>query len=374
MYKNIEKNQFDKTKRLNSNNNTNPEEMLAFMLSREYPTNFNINLTSNQSAEEQKAKNKLLYKANSNNFKKQVKYKNCFPKTAIPSLRQKINSPLQKEYSNINVVIKSLQNSNKNSKKIFSDIKNKNTNDRININTKENDKSTKIPNRLLYSNYPNFKNKNTLLYNKNRSSYLHNSKNYINIHNRSELYKNKNSENINIYNNHNYKKIYYSGQSNKLCINLIIRYETTKFNILIKGNENNSMKIAEKINKCLNLCLDLSQLNDLAIEIANELNNIIKNVIIKPSQLNYSSIIDINKIMSKKDSKDNNYKLGVNLKYGNNRFNFIIGDNENDKEIELIVDNIVKIMNKNGKYEENILKKENQNKINTKIINSYKKS
>ena len=31
-------------------------------------------------------------------------------------------------------------------------------------------------------------------------------------------------------------------------------------------------------------------------------------------------------------------------------------------------------MNKNGKYEENILKKEILNKINTKIINSYKKS
>ena len=377
MYKYIEKNKFENNKRLNSNNNTNSEEMLAFMLSREYSTNCNINLTSNQNTDEYKEKNRVFYKANTDLLKKDLRQKNCFPKTAIPSLRQKVNSlysPLLKEYRNINVAIKKHQNSNKNSKELYTDFKN-NNNNYINeqANTKENNRLAKIPNKLLYNNYSNSKNKNEFYY-KNRSSYFPNSKKYNNIHNRSELSKNKNYENVNVYNNHNYKKIYYGRQANKLSINLTIRYETTKFNIIVKENENNSMKIAEKINKCLNLCLNSSQLNDLAIEIANELNNIIKNVILKPTKLNYSSIIDINKIIGKKESKNNNYKIGVNLKYGNNCFNFIIGEDESEKEIELIIDNIVKIMNKNGKYEESILKREIINKINTKRNNSYKKS
>ena len=75
---------------------------------------------------------------------------------------------------------------------------------------------------------------------------------------------------------------------------------------------------------------------------------------------NYSSIIDLNKILFNNDliNMDNNdyYKITAIMKNKNKKYNFIT--KENEKNIELISDNILTDINDNNKYRENVLKDE----------------
>ena len=139
-------------------------------------------------------------------------------------------------------------------------------------------------------------------------------------------------------------------------ITLTIRYKTIKFDMVLTQKDNNSFIITERINECLNLCLDDFQLNFLAKEVAEEINNIIKNVIIFPSIKYYSSVIDLDKIINEcnliKEKRSNYYK--INVKFGNNKYNFIT--KENEENLGLIADNILGIINEGGKYQEILLK------------------
>ena len=139
-------------------------------------------------------------------------------------------------------------------------------------------------------------------------------------------------------------------------ITLTIRYKTIKFDMVLTQKDNNSFIITERINECLNLCLDDFQLNFLAKEVAEEINNIIKNVIIFPSIKYYSSVIDLDKIINEcnliKEKRSNYYK--INVKFGNNKYNFIT--KENEENLGLIAGNILGIINEGGKYQEILLK------------------
>jgi hypothetical protein len=218
---------------------------------------------------------------------------------------------------------------------IFKFLDNKTSKNEKNINKVKNSKSTKTeytktsPNQ----NYANQRIKDKVIYTK-------------------KILKKEKYNSNNHHSNNNIKKT--------PNINLIIRYKTIKFNLILTSKDDNSIKLSEKINTCLNLSLNEFQIKNLAEQISTEINNIIKNIIKRPMIYNYSSIIDLNKILFNNDliNMDNNdyYKITAIMKNKNKKYNFIT--KENEKNIELISDNILTDINDNNKYRENVLKDE----------------
>ena len=79
--------------------------------------------------------------------------------------------------------------------------------------------------------------------------------------------------------------------------------------------------------------------------------------------MEFAAVVDINKIVNQNKISDSKFKIQV--QYLKENFYYFIKNEEND--IEYAVDNLIKNINKNGKYEENILKKELVNIIKNKL-------
>lgn len=320
-----------------------------------------------------------------------------FPQTTTPSMRIKkiLNIPKRnKNYSNNNITKYNISNniskySNNNISNKLKDnldlFKNKSfLKDLINLkyNTNENtsklyinkDFSTK-KNNSHNSNHSNIIKKNNskirliknsiplhikerIIFNKKKSK-----KETTKINNYNSKFNNNNifthTKNIdNVSKKNNKENISHKKEQKDTSpsITLTIRYKTIKFDMVLTPKDNNSFIITERINECLNLCLDDFQLNYLAKEVAKEINNVIKNAIIFPSISYYSSIIDLDKLLNEcnsiKEQRSSYYK--INVKFRNNKYNFIT--KESEENLGLIADNILNIINEEGKYQEIILR------------------
>ena len=307
---------------------------------------------------------------------------NDLAQTTSPSLRIKkvIKIPKRNKYNTKNNLSNNSKFTNKNisikMKENFDIFKNKSfLRDLINLKYNTNENISKI----YKSSNSNKKNNNSNIVKKNNSK-IRLTKNNIPMKIKERLIFNKKKlkKEINFINNYsskdnNLKKNKLNQKNLYPKINLILRYKNIKFDMVLTEKDNNSFIIAEKINDCLNLCLNKFQLNYLAVELAKEINNIIKNVIIFPSINNYSSVINLDNLINTcktiKENNNNYYK--IKIKFRNNRFNYII--KENEKNIELIANNILDIINEGGKYQEDILKNVIINNIKRSILKTNSK-
>ena len=117
----------------------------------------------------------------------------------------------------------------------------------------------------------------------------------------------------------------------------------------------------------VNICLNEKQIDHLAQELTNHLNNIIKGIISNFKNIkNFGSIIDINKIIKEnKTNNDKRYKIVV--RYNHENYYFFINNNTEDINdmTNIIINNIIK----KEKYDSSALREE----IIKKINNSFDK-
>ena len=223
-------------------------------------------------------------------------------------------------------------------------------------------KSSYLGYNTRFSNNTNFTN-NTGLTNSNGANALNSSVNNTGISNTSCSNNNNISQLVKSdkYISVTEDKIITSNNKNEI-INMIISYNNQKYNISLEKNSN-GLFLAEKINNLLKLKLNEIKLDRLAIALTRQINNIINCIINGKKNMEFAAVVDINKIINQNKTSDNKFKIQV--QYLKENFYYFIKNEEND--IEYAVDNLIKNINKNGKYEENILKKELVNIIKNKL-------
>ena len=271
------------------------------------------------------------------------------------------------------------------------------------IKRKYNKTNTNSPTKkLIFSRYPSLKKLNQPYKDKIRLSlisskdnnYKYNTKKNILTHNIS-LSNNTNITNItnnnnnittnftnsvnntagSITNNNNsYIKSYKNSIDNKnkykqrkeIKFNIKILYKCKIYNIEL-NQFNNGLWLAKKINEFYKICLTEKQIDHLAKELTNHLNNIIKGIISNFKNIkNFGSIIDINKIIKEnKTNNDKRYKIVV--RYNHENYYFFINNNTEDINdmTNIIINNIIK----KEKYDSSALREE----IIKKINNSFDK-
>ena len=221
-------------------------------------------------------------------------------------------------------------------------------------------KSSYLGYNTRFSNNTNLTN-NTGLTNSNGANVLTSSVNNTGISNTNNSNNNNFSQ---LMKNDKYISVTEDKKIKKVNINLIICYNNEKYNIILeKEKNNNGLYLAEKINTLLKLKLNEIKLDKLAIALTHQINNIINCIINGKKNTEFVAVIDINKIVNKNTITDNKFKIQV--KYLNENFYYFIKNEEND--IEYAVDDLIKNINKNEKYEEKILKNELVNIIKNRL-------
>ena len=167
------------------------------------------------------------------------------------------------------------------------------------------------------------------------------------------------------------KKSKENNKNKNIKINIKILYNKKIFDIEINKN-NNGLWLAKKINEYYKIHLNELQINKLAQDLTNQINNIINCVINFPDIRDYGAIINISDLLDEKNKKflgDKRYKAA--MKYKNGNYFFFINNNNDIIDMTNIILN--DIINKD-KYNISGLKEEILKKINKSFNKTYCKN
>ena len=333
----------------------------------------NLNFNSNESSKNKKEN--ILNIISTNNSKMQIKYtkkiiNELFKKREISPEETKIrinpnktntNSPIKKLNLNRYPSLKKLNQPYKDNIRL-SLINNKDNNYKVNI------KKNILTHNISISNNTNITNNNNNI-----------TTNFTNSVNNTVASITNNNSNIKSYKKNNNDKIKYN-QKSDIKLNIKILYKHILYNIEL-NQFNNGLWLAKQINENFNICLTEKQIHYLALELTNQINNIINSIISNsPNIKNFGSIIDINKII--RENKINNKRYKIVVRYNHENYYFFV--NNSNEDINDMTNIIVNDIIKTDKYDSSALrgeiikkikysfdKKYNKNQLNIGINNNY---
>ena len=236
---------------------------------------------------------------------------------------------------------------------------------KLNINRHLSHKVLFINKKNNQTNYNNRKIINKIKFNYSNSISNNMTTNFSNsVNNTTTSVTNNNSNNISHKKNHNIKEI----RNNYIYLNFLYKHKSFKIQL---NRDKNGLWLADKINKDFNLDLSSDQIHNLALDLTEQINNIIYCIANLSNITNFSFVIDINKLIEKnKIYKEKKYKIC--LKYSNNNYYFFINNNKDDIEemVDIMINNIIH----KEKYDISALREEIIQKINNAITLNNSKS
>ena len=296
------------------------------------------------------------------NYKK-IKFNKIIPTT--PLMVQQV-SPIKK--NNYRIKMKTSINSptpKKNMKKFSSYKKLINKkNESLNLSLKY-DK---------YRYYNNYINKNIIKNNNSYSNIINLTNNNIqtnftsSVNNTATSVTNNNSNSIS---QKRHKKTKEENKNKDLKIKIKIIYGNKIFETEL-NKYRNGLWLAKKINEYYKIYLNELQIDKIAQDLTNQINNIINCLIKFPDIRNYGAIINISELLDKRNIKflgDKRYK--AMMKYKNNNYFFFINNNKDILDMSNIIIN--NIINKD-KYNISGLKEELLKKINFSFNKTFSKN
>ena len=225
-----------------------------------------------------------------------------------------------------------------------------------------------------YNYYNNYIKQNIIKYNNSYSNITNITNNNIQTNFTSSVNITATSVTNNNSNSISQKGRKRSKENNKdknIKINIKILYRKRIFDIEL-NKYTNGLYLARKINQYYKLYLNELQINKLAQDLTNQINNIINCVINFPDIRDYGAIINISDLLDKKNKKffgDKRYK--ASMKYKNGNYFFFINNNNDVIDMTNIILN--DIINKD-KYNVSGLKEELLKKINRSFDKTYNKN
>ena len=225
-----------------------------------------------------------------------------------------------------------------------------------------------------YNYYNNYIKQNIIKYNNSYSNITNITNNNIQTNFTSSVNITATSVTNNNSNSISQKGRKRSKENNKdknIKINIKILYRKRIFDIEL-NKYTNGLYLARKINQYYKLYLNELQINKLAQDLTNQINNIINCVINFPDIRDYGAIINISDLLDKKNKKffgDKRYK--ASMKYKNGNYFFFINNNNDVIDMTNIILN--DIINKD-KYNVSGLKEELLKKINRSFDKTYNRN
>ena len=148
----------------------------------------------------------------------------------------------------------------------------------------------------------------------------------------------------------------------KDLIKLIISYKSAKCELNLDIDDN-GFSIANSINVRFGLKLTKNEVDSVAVEIARQINNYIKLFTNNPKHIpNFGIVIDLADIINRSKV----YKIA--MKFGKVEFVFYIHDSED--EVSDVVNDILKIVNSDDKYDGALLRKQIEKAVKESIKNA----
>ena len=222
--------------------------------------------------------------------------------------------------------------------------------------------------------YKNHINKNNIKYNNSLTNIINITNNNIptnftsSVNNTVASTTNNNSNNLSQKSNNKSSE---ENKNNEVKIKIKILYRKKYFDIELNKFKN-GLWLAKKINEYYKISLNEQQIDKLAQDLTNQINNIINCIINFPEIQDYGAIININKLLNKKTKffiNEQRYK--TLMKYNNENYYFFINNNNDILDMtNIIINNIIK----KDKYNISALKQEILNKVNNSFNKAYNKN